>query len=32
MFEEVVRGEIQEVLDYFNKKDKIKGEFVIIAY
>jgi len=32
MFEEVVRGEIDEVLDYFNKKDKIKGEFTIIIY
>ncbi|MBT4277526.1 16S rRNA (cytidine(1402)-2'-O)-methyltransferase [Candidatus Falkowbacteria bacterium] len=33
MFEEVVRGEIQEILDYFeNKAGKIKGEFTIIVY
>jgi len=32
MFEEVVRGEIGEVADYFKEKNKIKGEFVIIAY
>lgn len=33
MFEEVVRGNTKEVLGYFEKnKDKIKGEFVIIAY
>ncbi len=33
IFEEVVRGEIQEVLDYFeNKAGKIKGEFTIIVY
>ncbi len=31
--EEIVRGDIDEVLDYFeNNPDKIKGEFVIIAY
>ena len=33
MFEEVVRGEIQEILDYFeNKAGKIKGEVTIIVY
>lgn len=33
MFEEIVRGKIEEVLEYFEKnKGKIKGEFVIIAY
>jgi 16S rRNA (cytidine1402-2'-O)-methyltransferase len=33
IFEEVVRGEIQEILDYFeNKEGKIKGEFTIIVY
>ena len=33
MFEEIVRGNISEVLNYFeNNKSKIKGEFVIIVY
>lgn len=33
MFEEVVRGNVSEVLLYFQKNpDKIKGEFAIIAY
>jgi len=33
MFEEIVRGSIQEVLNYFeNNQSKIKGEFVIIVY
>ncbi|EKE19282.1 MAG: hypothetical protein ACD_9C00063G0003 [uncultured bacterium] len=33
MFEEVVRGSIFEVLEYFaNNPSKIKGEFVIIVY
>ena len=32
MYEEVVRGNIQEVIEYFmNNSDKIKGEFVIIV-
>lgn len=33
MFEEIVRGKVGEVLQYFKKnKDKIKGEFAIIIY
>jgi len=33
MFEEIVRGKISEVLEYFEKnKAKVKGEFVIIVY
>lgn len=32
MFEEVVRGDIDEAMEYFGKKDKIKGELVIILY
>lgn len=33
LFEEIVRGEISEVIQYFqNNPDKIKGEFAIIAY
>lgn len=33
MFEEIVRGTIEDVLDYFEtNKNKIKGEFVIIVY
>lgn len=33
MFEEIVRGNVEEVLEYFeNNKDKVKGEFVIIVY
>jgi 16S rRNA (cytidine1402-2'-O)-methyltransferase len=33
MFEEIVRGSVAEVLEYFEKnKDKIKGEIVIIVY
>ena len=33
MFEEIVRGNISEVLNYFeNNKLKVKGEFVIIVY
>jgi 16S rRNA (cytidine1402-2'-O)-methyltransferase len=32
MFEEVVRGKVEEVLGYFEKnKNKVKGEFVIIV-
>jgi len=32
MFEEVLRGSIAEILEYFKtNEDKIKGEFVIIA-
>lgn len=33
MFEEIVRGQVKEILEYFEKnKGKIKGEFVIIVY
>ena len=33
MFEEIVRGEIEEVHKYFKKNEKkIRGEFVIISY
>jgi len=33
MFEEIVRGTAEEVLEYFrDNKDKIKGEFVAIVY
>ncbi len=33
MFEEIVRGTVDEVLEYFEEnKDKIKGEIVIIVY
>jgi 16S rRNA (cytidine1402-2'-O)-methyltransferase len=33
MFEEVVRGQVSEVLDYFkDNKDKARGEIVIIVY
>ncbi len=33
MFEEIVRGNINEALEYFQKnKDKIKGEITIIVY
>jgi 16S rRNA (cytidine1402-2'-O)-methyltransferase len=33
MFEEIVRGDVSEVLEYFeNNADKIKGEIVIIVY
>lgn len=33
MFEEIVRGSVDEVLEYFNKNPgKIKGEFVIVVY
>jgi len=33
MFEEIVRGSVSEVLDYFQKNPgKVKGEFVIIVY
>ena len=33
MFEEIVRGNSQEILEYFEKnKDKIRGEFVVIVY
>jgi len=33
MFEEIVRGTTEEVLNYFeDNKNKIKGEFVIIVY
>jgi len=33
MFEEIVRGSINEVLEYFNKnRDKIRGEIAIIVY
>jgi len=33
MFEEIVRGSVSEVLEYFQKNaDKIKGEFIIITH
>ena len=33
IFEEVVRGSVDEVLEYFkNNKDKVRGEIVIILY
>lgn len=33
MFEEIVRGTIEDVLEYFQEnKEKIKGEFIIIVY
>ncbi|HAI74235.1 MAG TPA: 16S rRNA (cytidine(1402)-2'-O)-methyltransferase [Candidatus Moranbacteria bacterium] len=33
MFEEIVRGNVSEVLEYFTEnKDKVKGEIVTIAY
>jgi 16S rRNA (cytidine1402-2'-O)-methyltransferase len=33
MFEEVVRGSVDEILEYYkNNSDKVKGEFVIIVY
>lgn len=32
MFEEIVRGKINEILKYFKKNDKIKGEFTVIIY
>ncbi|PIP27926.1 MAG: 16S rRNA (cytidine(1402)-2'-O)-methyltransferase [Candidatus Moranbacteria bacterium CG23_combo_of_CG06-09_8_20_14_all_35_22] len=33
MFEEIVRGKVQEVLEYFeNNQDKVRGEFVVIVY
>lgn len=33
VFEEIVRGTVEEVLEYFIKnKDKVKGEFILIAY
>jgi 16S rRNA (cytidine1402-2'-O)-methyltransferase len=33
MFEEVVRGTVSEVLDYFkDNKDKVRGEIVVIVY
>ncbi|MBU2263174.1 16S rRNA (cytidine(1402)-2'-O)-methyltransferase [Patescibacteria group bacterium] len=32
MFEEIIRGTVPEVLNYFQNKDKIKGEFAVIIY
>lgn len=33
MFEEIVRGDVSQVLNYFlENKDKIKGEFVAVVY
>lgn len=32
MFEEIVRGDVDEIIDYFNKKDKIKGEIVVVVH
>jgi 16S rRNA (cytidine1402-2'-O)-methyltransferase len=30
MFEEVVRGNVDEIIEYFSRKEKIKGELVVI--
>lgn len=30
IYEEFIRGNVKESIDYFEKKDKIKGEFVIV--
>lgn len=30
MFEEVIRGNADEIIDYFSQKEKIKGEIVVI--
>ncbi|OGI26623.1 MAG: 16S rRNA (cytidine(1402)-2'-O)-methyltransferase [Candidatus Moranbacteria bacterium RIFOXYB1_FULL_43_19] len=32
MFEEVKRGNISEVLEYYKNNNKVKGEFVVIAH
>ncbi len=33
MFEEIVRGDIEEIVEYFEKNPgKVKGEFVVIVY
>jgi len=33
MFEEIKRGSVSEILEYYkNNPNKIKGEFTIIAY
>lgn len=33
MFEEIIRGDIEEVVEYFEKNpEKVKGEFVVITY
>jgi len=33
MFEEIVRGTVEEVLNYFiENPGKVKGEFVVIVY
>lgn len=32
MFEEIIRGTVPEVLNYFQNKDRIKGEFAVIVY
>jgi len=32
IFEEIIRGDADEIIDYFSKKDKIKGEIVVIIY
>jgi len=33
MFEEIVRGSVDEILEYYKaNNDKVKGEFVIIVY
>lgn len=33
MYEEIVRGSVGDIIEYFeNNSDKIKGEFVVIAY
>ncbi|MFA6183522.1 MAG: 16S rRNA (cytidine(1402)-2'-O)-methyltransferase [Parcubacteria group bacterium] len=30
MFEEIIRGSVDEIIEYFNRKEKIKGELVVI--
>lgn len=30
MFEEIVRGNVDEIIEYFSRKEKIKGELVVI--
>lgn len=32
MFEEIIRGTVPEVLNYFQNKDKLRGEIVAIVY
>jgi 16S rRNA C1402 (ribose-2'-O) methylase RsmI len=32
MFEEIKRGSIVEIVEYFGQKERIKGELVVILY